>query len=796
MKMIFSLKGIFGRFPALIHRNPPQRAWDWQAAALTVALVQISSGRLVASGWVPSLEIVQSLSLYAVILGLALGYSSFKRRNAVWAVVEYGLLLIPFQLLKAIDRTEDYFDGLRILFIRLLDSMESFLNNQPVYDTLFFLMLTSLGFWIVGSFAGYHLTRSGSFLHVALTPGLIMLIVQNYDPWVPLRAWGLAVYIFAALVLLGRLQILEGRTTWKKKRVFLSSDSEWELARSVLSTAAIAVFIAWVLPGALTNIKPAAESWRNFTEPIVERLSDAVSALDSPYAAPGGSDFYGTDLKLGSNAPVSDAAVFFVEADDAEADVLMYYWRGRVYDRYENGQWTNTNTLRQAFDPAKDEVAVIEPSNRDEVSFTFTMKFPRQELLYAPSEVVWVDRKSRMVVNVLPENMREVTAWLSNTSLVEGDEYRVRARVANPTVQKLRTSGTEYPDWVTSGYLEVPREMESQLKPLAEGIAAPFDNPFDKAQAVTSYLRNEIEYVTKITQAPPQGQDPLLWVLFEHKQGFCMYYASAEVLLLRTLGIPARMAVGFAQGTFDEEQGRYNVARLDSHAWPEVYFPGIGWVEFEPTASQDPIERPQETGTAGQDDSTGAATANDQTANPNEGLENLPGINPALEEVSLPGSTSINPWRRFFFPGIPLILLAIIAYLVRFHSLSERLPVYLVEKYEKSGGHPPPWLSNWARWAELTPIEKSFQVINLSLRWLGKTPPAYTTPEVRARNLVQSLPSAEQAIEILLHEHEKALFAAQPADLAAARRAGWKVLTHTLRTRMIQIGEYLKGRYN
>jgi len=796
MKKIFSLKGIFGRFASLIDGNPPHLEWDWQAVALTIALVQISSGRLVVSDWVPSLEIVQTLSLYAVILGLVLGYSSFKRRNVIWAMVEYGILLIPFQLLKAIERSEDYFGDLRILFRRILDSMNLFWNNQPVYDTLFFLLLTSLGFWVVGSFAGYHLTRYRSFLHVTLTPGLIMLIVQNYDPWVPLRAWGLAVYIFIALVLLGRLQFLESRNIWKKKRVFLSSDSEWEFTRSVLTTAAIVVFIAWALPGALTNIKPAAESWRNFTEPITKRLSDAVSALDSPYAASSGGDFYGTNLKLGSNAPVSDSPVFFVEADDAEADVLRYYWRGRVYDRYEKGQWMDTNSLRRDFDPDEDEILIADPLNRAEVGFTFTMNFPKQELLYAPSEMVWVDRKSRIVINVLPGNLREVTAWSSDTSLAAGDRYKVRALIANPTVQKLRASGTEYPEWVTRDYLEVPQEMEPRLKALAERITAPSKTPYDKAQAITSYLRNEIEYQAKITEAPARGQDPLLWVLFEHKQGFCMYYASAEVLMLRTIGIPARMAVGFAQGTYDEEQGRYKVARLNSHAWPEVYFPRIGWIEFEPTASQDPIERPLEVRDASLEDSTGTITPNGQSANPDEDLENLPGINPALEDVNLPDSASNSPWKRFFFPGVFLILLTIAIILVNNGSLSERLPVYLVERYEKSGGHSPPWLSNWAKWAKLMPIEKSFHIINLSLRWLGKTLPTHATPEVRAQILAKSLPSAEKAIETLLHEHEKALFTSQPANLAEARRAGWKILVETWRTRMIRFEEYLKGRYN
>ena len=79
---------------------------------------------------------------------------------------------------------------------------------------------------------------------------------------------------------------------------------------------------------------------------------------------------------------------------------------------------------------------------------------------------------------------------------------------------------------------------------------------------------------------------------FDLKQGFCNYYASIEVLMLRSVGVPARMAVGFAEGGFDNEANVYIVRSLDSHAWPEVYFPEIGWIEFEPTGNQDPLLRP------------------------------------------------------------------------------------------------------------------------------------------------------------------------------------------------------------
>ena len=790
-----TLQDIFRRAHSFAISSLPNRPWDWPAAALTVALVQISSTRLVITEWVPALDITQAISLYAVILGLALGYSSFTRRSAIWAAVEYGLLLIPLNLLLATEPSDNYYEDMRELFLRLNNSLSLFLQNQPVYDTLFFVLLTSISFWIVGAYAGYHWTRHKDYMDVVLAPGLIMLLVQIYDPWVPLRAWGLATYIFVALALLGRMHFLENRASWKKKHVFISSDTEWEFSRSVLSTAAIAVVVAWALPGVLTSVEPAAEAWRDFTKPIIERLSDAVSALDSPYGTSAGGDFYGTDLRLGSTAPVSDTPVFYVEVEDPDFRTLRFYWRGRVYDEYAAGQWTNTSTLHRSFDPEEDEIPLIDPFNRAESVFTFTMNFPRQELLYGPPEMIWVSREGRMIVNTRPGNIGEVTAWFTDSSLAAGDNYKVRALLADPTIQVLRAAGTGYPEWVTQTYLQVPQELQSPLEELAMRITAPYLTPYDKVQAITSYLRNEIEYEAKITESHPQGVDPLLWVLFDHKKGFCMYYASAEVLLLRTIGIPARMAVGFAQGEYDSQLNRFTVQRLNSHAWPEVYFPGTGWVEFEPTANQEPLDRPQADVEPGSEINAGATPQNGPLED--QGPDNLPGFDPTLNEVEGPPVvTPVNPWLRYLYPGLLLLLISSAIVLIRAFSLTERLPVYLVERYARSGSHPPRWLSHWANWSRLRPIERAFHSIDVSLHQLGQAQPSFTTPAQRAHILAISLPSAAKAINDLAREHENALFTSRPANLPLARRASAKLIFETWRLRIFRYSEYLKRRYN
>jgi len=774
---------VFNDLTASIQHELSKRPWDWQAAALTIVLVQIAAARLAISEWVPFLGVVETLGFFATILGLVIGFSSFTRRQTFWIGIEYGLLLIPMQLLTAIERTDSLYFDLRRLLIRLFDTFVLFAQNQPVYDTLFFITLSSLGFWIIGLHAGYQFARNRNFLNIVIPSGLVMLVIQRYDPWVPLRAWGLAVYIFIALIMLGRLNFLNNKTEWKNKRVFLTSDTEWDISRSALTFAAIAVFIAWAIPGVLNSIKPIATAWKNFTAPISDRFSDAVIALDSPYGSPSNGDFYGSDLNLGSKAPISDTTVFFVKVDRVEFPPARYYWRGRVYDQYIDGQWSTIGETRQYFDPESNELQPIDSFARNEANFTVTMNFPKQGLIYAPAETVWIDRESLLVTSPAVDSYREVTAWLADPGLVAGDSYEVRALIANPSIDELRAAGSEYPKWLTDRYLQIPSEIEPALSELAERVTQGRNTPFDKAQAITNYLRNEIEYTTQLTQSPPSFEDPLIWVLFEYKKGFCMYYASAEVLMLRTLGIPARMAVGFAEGQYDTQRDRYTVARLNSHAWPEVYFPGIGWVEFEPTGNQDPLNRPL---IPIEDSSNGTSEINPAN-NPNGNGEQpeLPGFDPTLlEDGNIPTPTSTNTTTRFLYPALLIGFLAIVIFVTHRYSLADRLPVYLEDRYMKSGRQPPNWLARWSKWAILTPVERSFYAVDLSLRWLHHSLPAHTTSLERANALANLLPSARTAITLLTQEYEITLFTSRTGDIVQARRAGLNIILETLRARM------------
>ena len=267
--------------------------------------------------------------------------------------------------------------------------------------------------------------------------------------------------------------------------------------------------------------------------------------------------------------------------------------------------------------------------------------------------------------------------------------------------------------------------------------------------------------------------------------------------MLRTLGIPARMAVGFAEGTYDEERDRYTVARFDAHAWPEVYFPGIGWVEFEPTGNQRPLDRPQAPRDDSADDQANTAPNSNPLVSIDEGPDNAAGFDPTLLEEDQASTDQVNNSWMKFLTYILLIVLAWAAIIIsKRYNVPSRLPVYLASRYSRNGNPAPAWLASWAYWAELLPIEKYYQTINLCLRWLGLRQPAHHTAGQRAVTLAKVLPAAANEIQTLSAEYQNSVFALQPANLGAARRASLRLLYHSWIARTFQYKEIAKRRYN
>ncbi|MGH2542379.1 MAG: transglutaminase-like domain-containing protein, partial [Ardenticatenaceae bacterium] len=149
-----------------------------------------------------------------------------------------------------------------------------------------------------------------------------------------------------------------------------------------------------------------------------------------------------------------------------------------------------------------------------------------------------------------------------------------------------------YPEWIARRYLILPETVPERVIALARDLTATEPTAYDRARAIERHLRT-FPYRLDLP-LPPPGREIADYFLFDLKQGYCDYYATAMVVLARAAGLPARLVVGYASGRYDPATERYVVTEAEAHSWVEIYFPEIGWIEFEPTAGRPPRPLPGE----------------------------------------------------------------------------------------------------------------------------------------------------------------------------------------------------------
>jgi hypothetical protein len=139
-------------------------------------------------------------------------------------------------------------------------------------------------------------------------------------------------------------------------------------------------------------------------------------------------------------------------------------------------------------------------------------------------------------------------------------------------------------------FLQVPFNLDPRIAQLARQITAGASSMYDKVLALETYLRTHYTYNLQV-ELPP-GEEAVSWFLFRSgHQGYCTYFATAMAIMARLMGIPARVVTGYAPGTYDAQGQRQIIRGTDAHSWTQIYFPGYGWINFEPTAGFTPFGR-------------------------------------------------------------------------------------------------------------------------------------------------------------------------------------------------------------
>ena len=456
------------------------------------------------------------------------------------------------------------------------------------------------------------------------------------------------------------------------------------------------------------------------------------------------------------------------------------YWRGQVYDIYQDGKWLISSDDEIRYSSSRD-IEIPDTQARSRLTFTFDIYTETQIVLFSAAQPIWINHNAILLHEKISPSEPELDVLTLRASppLEIGDLVRIASMMSNPIVSELRSASDEYPSWVTEKYLQLPDNFSTKIQTVAFDITQPYNNSYDKTLAITNYLRRQIEYAPAISI--PENADPLEYFLFDAKRGFCNYSATVEVLMLRSIGIPARLAVGYAQGEANLQNSVYTVRERDLHAWPEVYFSEYGWIEFEPTGNQEPLNRPVERA--------------EQTAafpiplNPVRqvplGEEEQAQIKEEAnaEDVSNAFLTQMQIQWISILSGVILLLGGTI-FMKRKYARDRSWALMLKIALEKSKWKTPRWLNNFIAWAMLLPIEKSFAVINTGLRWLKKPQAIHSTPIERANDLKKLLPNAESSIEILLREYQAEMFSRTRGDEKLARRAAFWILFCSIRARV------------
>src|SRR5207247_1026545 len=150
-----------------------------------------------------------------------------------------------------------------------------------------------------------------------------------------------------------------------------------------------------------------------------------------------------------------------------------------------------------------------------------------------------------------------------------------------PRKRSAPSTDEPIPPSIGSRYLQLPRDLDPRIADLARNITSKGSSTFDKASLVEAYLKRNYKYTLDLSWTP--GPQPVTTFLLAAKTGHCEYFASAMAILLRAAGIPTRLINGFLMGEYNPVGGDYIVREYDAHSWVEVYVPGRGWTEFDPT---------------------------------------------------------------------------------------------------------------------------------------------------------------------------------------------------------------------
>jgi len=565
----------------------------WLSLALVLVMLLALGWSLQGADWFDKLDFLVPIAFYAAIAGALLGLT----RVSVTLILPASAILGTGIVLWTVGG--EFFTGLdqggRLLALR--DEVLAW--TRIVVDGGFAPQLSPYAvglavlMWVTSFIAAYTLYRHHRVLDSILLVG-VALVANMAATFADLFGY-IVLFSLAALLLWLRVALISREESWRLRRVTENVEVPAQIMRSGMTFIAGSVALAWILT-TVAVAAPLTTVWSNLDDLWIgvrgqfEGIFGGLSSSDSRIRGSG----FGQSFAVRGSWVSSDAPVMTV------ASTRGYYMRTITYDTYTGHGWSSSagadrrvaagDRIFPGYTPERplnpdafelETVAVV--MQRGGGRNVFTPGYPTTA--FAP------------LIIAEPGGLPLLGALKAGSTLEEGRGYQITAAISRATEAMLTGAGTAYPDEIVATYTST-EGVTSRTAELARSVvqAAGATDPYHQAKALAAYLQTNARFSYK-TRAPlpaDPDRDLVDFFLFDPagQIGYCEYFASAMAVMARSLGLPSRVAVGYAPGERLED-GIYQYREKNAHAWVEVFFPGYGWQSFEATKTLAPVVRLQ-----------------------------------------------------------------------------------------------------------------------------------------------------------------------------------------------------------
>jgi transglutaminase-like putative cysteine protease len=725
---------------------------DWLTFVLLGAMLLTVVASVQQAKWVDTMPSLYPIAFFGLLLGALLAGVRLPEPVAhllalpIGAAASLGMILSNLTGSFPVDR---YWG----LHHRMAEWFHVAFHGGISNDDLPFIVLVVPLVWLSGYLSAWAVFRWNNAWAAIIPGGAVLLANMSFLP----GGFSLAfvVFLVMASLLVTRLHLLERAKTWRAEQTPYPALLSLSVLHATFWLVIILLGAAWLLPSAGETSK-FQSTWDGATQPLVQRV-EGVSRL-----------FVGVNNKksvrvhdfkdilplLGSIA-LPDTKVADVTLDKPLDGPL--FLKSQSYDTYTSDGWLRTAGPFENLSAGEKTNLEQSLKQRQAISAQVVLKRPANEGLLSPGQPLSFDKPVR--IQGATDSFDDIQRALPRNGTKSGDSYTATGTVSVATEDELRAATRNYPYWIEAAYLDLPKKLPQRVEGLANRVGGDEDNPYDQAVAIEQYLRKNYRFSLNVPKVPA-NRDAVDYFLFDSKEGYFDYHASAMVVLLRSLGVPSRLSVGYVlQGAeFDAKTGEYRVTEASAFTWPEVYFPGYGWLEFNPTPDYAAISRASAVDASEAPVLSGAANFGPGFVDPNAPE---PGVDTPVSTAQDRGAMGRTAWIAIGLLAGFVVLLA-----------------------GGAGGAHYAWTRGLA---DLDPPARLWgQTVRLA-SWTGLPPAQGQTPREYARTLSTRLPEIEGA-EALAEGYVRHRYGLELPDATMATRLeeAWRSVRRRLLVRLVK----------